>query len=258
MIGLCATLRCAGAVVGMAMFLTVGITSLDIKRASAQNAPDYATLMAAPDRTDADRQADKRRDPVPFLAFAGLRPGMKVLDMGAGAGYSTELVARVIGSTGIVYGQNPPDNFERARTAFAARAATPAMKNGAALVRPYDDPAPADVHDLDMITYLFFYHDTTYLNVDRGQMNRRLFAALKPGGVLVIADHSAKPGSDPSVGKTLHRIDESTLRREVEAVGFKFVAEGDFWRYAEDVRDFSTLQPTGPVDNFVLKFQKPQ
>ena len=256
MIGLSAALW-RGAIIGTAMVFAAGINSLGIQRASAQNVPDYAALMAAPDRSDADRQADKRRDPVPFLAFAGLRSGMKVLDMGAGAGYSTELVARVIGPTGMVYGQNPPDNFERARTNFATRAATPAMKNSAALVRPYDDPVPADMHDLDMITYLFFYHDTTYLNVDRAQMNRKLFAALKPGGVLVIADHSAKAGSDVSVGKTLHRIEESMLRREVEAAGFKLMAEGNFWRSPEDVRDFSTQQPTGPVDNFVLKFQKP-
>src|SRR5262249_50652840 len=112
-------------------------------------------------------------------------------------------------------------------------------------------------HDLDMITYLFFYHDTTYLNVDRAQMNRKLFAALRPGGVLVIADHSAKPGSDISVGKTIHRIDEGVLRREIEAAGFKLVAEGNFWRSPEDPRDSSTQPPTGPVDNFVLKFRKP-
>src|SRR5262245_10169623 len=68
--------------------------------ASAQSAPDYAAIVAAPDRSDADRQADKRRDPLPFLSFAGLKPGMKVLDMGAGAGYSTELVARVVAPAG--------------------------------------------------------------------------------------------------------------------------------------------------------------
>jgi predicted methyltransferase len=251
MIGLCSR-----AIIGGAALLAVSISCLGIPRTFAQTGPDYAALMAAPDRSDADRAADKRRDPVPFLAFAGLRPAMKVLDMGAG--YSTELVARVIGPTGIVYGQNPPDNFERARNALAARTATPAMKNSRALVRPYDDPAPADMHDLDMITYLFFYHDTTYLNVDRAQMNRKLFDALKPGGTLVIADHSAKAGSDASVGKTLHRIDESMLRREVEAAGFKLVAEGNFWRNPGDPRDFSTQQPTGSIDNFVLKFQKPQ
>lgn len=246
------------AIVGAAAILAVGVSCLGAEHARAQNAPDYAALMAAPDRSDADRQADKRRDPVPFLAFADLRPGMKALDMGAGAGYSTELVARVIGPTGVVYGQNPPDNFERARNAFATRAATPAMKNSVSLVRPYDDPLPADVHDLDMITYLFFYHDTTYLNVDRAQMNRKLFAALKPGGIMVIADHSAKVDSDISVGKSLHRIDESMLRREVEAAGFKLVAEGNFWRNPEDTRDFSTQRPAGPVDNFVLKFEKPR
>jgi predicted methyltransferase len=255
MIGLSATLRHA-AVIVTAIACAMAINC--IRPASAQKAPDYAALLAAPDRSDADRQADKRRDPVPFLGFAALRPGMKVLDMGAGAGYSTELVARVVGPTGVVYGQNPPDNFERARNALAARAATPAMKNSVAVVRPYDDPLPADVHDLDMVTYLFFYHDTTYLNVDRAQMNRKLFAALKPGGVMVIADHSARADSDISVGKSLHRIDESIVRREVEAAGFKLVAEGNFWRNHEDTRDFSTQRPTGPVDNFVLKFQKPQ
>jgi predicted methyltransferase len=62
-------------------------------------------------------------------------------------------------------------------------------------------------------------------------MNRKLYAALKPGGMLVIADHSAKPGAGTSVGKSLHRIEESALRREVEAAGFKLVAEGDFWRH---------------------------
>jgi predicted methyltransferase len=113
------------------------------------------------------------------------------------------------------------------------------------------------VHDLDAITFLFFYHDTTYMSVDRAQMDRKLFAALKPGGVLVIADHAAKPGADISVGKSLHRIDEAVLRREVEAAGFKVVAEGAFWRHPDDTKDFSTQRPTAPVDEFVLKFQKP-
>src|SRR5258708_9491817 len=257
MTGLFAALS-RGAVIAAAMVFALGMNWLGARYGYPEDGPDYAALMAAPDRSDADRVADKRRDPVPFLAFAGLMPGMKVLDMGAGAGYSTELVARVIGPTGTVYGQNPPDNFERARNAFAIRAATPAMKNSVTLLRPYDAPLAADVHDLDMITYLFFYHDTTYLNVDRAQMNRKLFAALKPGGFLVIADHSAKAGSEPSIGKTLHRIDEGMLRREVEAAGVKRVAEGNVWRNPGDPRDFSTQQPTGPVDNFVVKFQKPR
>jgi predicted methyltransferase len=76
--------------------------------------------------------------------------------------------------------------------------------------------------------------------------------------VLVIANHSVKANADISVGKTLHRIDESLLRREIEAAGVKLVAEGNFWRSPGDSRDFSTQRPVGPVDNFVLKFRKPQ
>ena len=245
-------------VVGAVIVAVVGTACLGLPRAAAQGStPDYAALMAAPDRSDADRQADKRRDPVPFLAFAGLRPGMKVLDMGAGAGYSTELDARAVGPAGEVYGQNPPDFGERGKAAFAARLATPAMKNAVSLARPFDDPVPPDVHDLDVITFLFFYHDTTYMSVDRAQMDRKLFAALKPGGLLVIADHAAKAGADISVGKSLHRIDEAVLRREVEAAGFRLIAEGAFWSHPEDTRDFTTQRPTGPVDEFVLKYQKP-
>jgi predicted methyltransferase len=219
-------------------------------------APDYAALLAAPDRSDADRQADKRRDPLPFLEFAGPRPGMKVLDMGAGGGYSTELMARAVAPNGMVYGQNPADLGDKTKAAFEARLQTPAMKDAVADTAPFDDPVPPGVHDLDLITFLFYYHDTTYMNVDRAAMNKKLFAALKPGGYLIMADHSALPGQGISVGKTLHRIEESTERQEIEAAGFRFVAEGNFWRNAADTHDFPSYKPL-PVDNFVLKFQKP-
>jgi predicted methyltransferase len=219
--------------------------------------PDYAAIVAAPDRTDADLQTDKRRDPVKLLSFTGARPGMKVLDIGAGGGYSTELMARAVAPAGVVYGQNPADIGERAKTRFEARLKTPGGKNIVSLARRFDDPLPADVRDLDLITFLFFYHDTTYMAVDRAEMNRKLYAALKPGGALVIADHSARPGDGTSVAKTIHRIEESVLRREVEAAGFKLIGEGNFLRHPEDTRDFSVNRPTGPVDEFVLKYQKP-
>jgi predicted methyltransferase len=249
-------LRAGAFAVAAAILAPIGLAGAGLALAQG-TAPDYAALMAAPDRTDADRQADKRRDPVPFLSFAGLRPGMKVLDMGAGAGYSTELDARAVAPNGTAYGQNPPDFGERGKAAFAARLATPAMKNAVSVMRPFDDPTSPDMPPLDAITFLFFYHDTTYMEVDRAQMDRKLFAALKPAGLLIIADHAAKSGADISVGKSLHRIDEAVLRSEVEAAGFKLVARGDFWHHPEDARDFTTQRPTGPVDEFVLKFQKP-
>ena len=245
----------AGRAAGILVCLVLG---LGAGHGALAQAPDYAALLAAPDRSDADRAADKRRDPTPFLVFAGVRPGMKVLDMGAGGGYSTELMARAVAPGGTVYGQNPPDLGDKAKAAFAARLQTPAMKDAVADVRPFDDPIPPDVHDLDLITFLFYYHDTTYMTVDRAAMDRKMFAALKPGGYLVIADHAALPGQGTSVGHTLHRIEEATLRQEIEAAGFKFVAEGNFWRNPADTHDFPSYKPNMPVDNFVLKFQKPE
>jgi len=251
MIGKCS--RRALAAAGLVALVAGGF---GVRQLRAQE-PDYAALLATPDRSAADLQADKRRDPVPFLKFAGVRPGMKVLDMAAGAGYSTELMARAVAPNGLVYGQNPPDLGEKAKTAFDARLQTPAMKDARADVRPFDDPIPPGVNDLDLITFLFYYHDTTYMKVDRAEMDRKMFAALKPGGYLVIADHSALPGQGTSVGKTLHRIEETALRQEVEAAGFHFVAEGNFWRNPGDTHDFPSYRPVMPVDNFVLKFQKP-
>ena len=85
--------------------------------------PDFTALIASPDRSDADRQTDKRRNPVRLLAFTGAESGMTVLDMGAGGGYSTELMARAVGPSGKVYGQNAQE-----RERFVERLKTPAMK----------------------------------------------------------------------------------------------------------------------------------
>jgi predicted methyltransferase len=244
------------AALALSFAVVLGIAA-GAREARAQAAPDYAALIAAPDRSDADREADKRRDPLPLLKFAGPAPGMKVLDMGAGGGYSTELMARAVAPNGKVYGQFPADGFQKAIDNFNARLKTPAMSDAAADFRPFDDPIPPDVSNLDLITFLFYYHDTTYMNVDRAQMDRKMFAALKPGGILVLADHSATAGADISVGKSLHRIDEAIVRKELEAAGFKFVAAGDFWRVPGDTRDFSSNRPPSPVDSFVLKYQKP-
>jgi predicted methyltransferase len=215
-------------------------------------AQDYAAILAASDRTDADRQNDKRRDALALLTFIGPKTGWTVLDMGAGAGYSTELMARAVGTSGKVWGQN-----DAASEKFEARLKTPAMGNVAAQVHPSDDPA-AGLPPLDLITFLFAYHDTTYMSVDRAKMDKALFAALKPGGILVIADHSARPEDGANVGKLYHRIAEATVRTEVEAAGFKLVGSGDFLRNPDDPRTAIVFRSPIKVDEFVLKFEKPK
>ena len=236
------------------------LVSLAISGASGALAqtPDYSAIVAAPDRADADRQADQRRQPAKMLAFAGVLPGMKILDMEASAGYSTELLARTVGPSGTVYAQDSAAVIERfVKDKFDIRAQKPAMKNVVHVIRNFDDPIPPDVSNLDLITFFFAYHDITYMEVDRAAMNKKMFAALKPGGFLIIADHSAKAGDGVSVAKTLHRIEESTLKQEIEAAGFKLVAEADFLRHPEDPRDQKVFQPAVPNDEFVLKYQKP-
>jgi predicted methyltransferase len=238
-----------GAVVSLAISAAPG--------ALAQT-PDYEAVVAAPDRAEADRQADQRRQPAKMLAFTGVQTGMKVLDMEASAGYSTELLARAVGPTGTVYAQDSAAVIERfVKDKFDIRAQKPAMKNVVHVVRNFDDPIPPDVSGLDLITFFFAYHDITYMEVDRAAMNRKMFAGLKPGGFLIIADHSAKAGDGISVAKTLHRIEESTLKQEIEAAGFKLVAEADFLRHPEDPRNAKVFQPAVPNDEFVLKYQKP-
>jgi predicted methyltransferase len=246
-------------VMGMLALLSV-LMAWNAVPATAQDAkaPDYEAIVAAPDRSDADRLADQRRQPAKMLAFAGVRPGMKVLDMEANAGYSTELLARAVAPGGVVYAQDSAAIIERfVKDKFDIRAQKPAMKDVVHIVRNFDDPIPPEASGLDLITFFFAYHDVTYMDVDRAEMNRKMFAALKPGGLLVIADHSARPGEGTTVAKTVHRIEESTLRKEIEAAGFKLVGEADFLHHPEDPRDGPVFRPPVPVDEFVLKYQKP-
>jgi predicted methyltransferase len=212
-----------------------------------------AAIVASPDRSAADRTNDVRRKPAEMLAFIGVREGMVALDISAAGGYTTELLARAVGP-GRVYGQTrAPDPRQR----LAERAKNPAAGNIIPVVRPFDNPVPPELasNALDLVTLMFNYHD--FANVDRAQMNRNVFAALKPGGLYVIADHSGRPGTGISESNTLHRIEEAFLRKEVEAAGFQLVAEGGFLRNPNDPRDRETPEPAQPKDEFVLKFRKP-
>jgi predicted methyltransferase len=230
----------------------LAVLALATLHPAAVRAQDYAAVLAQADRSDADRQTDKRRDALKLLTFIGPKSGWTVLDMGADAGYSTELLARTVGAGGKVYGQNDKTNEK-----FEARRASPGMANAVSWIHPYNEPA-AGLPPVDLITFLFAYHDTTYMQVDRAQMNKALFAALKPGGVLVIADHSARPEDGANVGKLYHRIAEATVRAELEAAGFKFVESTDFLRNPDDPRTAIVFRSPIKVDEFVLKFEKPK
>ena len=239
----------------------------------------YAALVAGPDRHPADRVNDQRRKPADLLAFIGPRPGMVALDVSAARGYTTELIARAVGPTGKVYGQNAPRNEARVAPAqpegaaappppsappsqaptLAERARNPATPNIVVVSRPFEDPAPPEVANggLDLVTLMFNYHDFGHMGVDRARVNAAIFQALKPGGMYIVADHSGRPGTGISEAGTLHRIEEAFLKQEVQAAGFRLAGEGAFLRNPRDPRDRNTPSPPMPKDEFVLKFVKP-
>ena len=280
-----------------AMCVSAGLL-LNAQAATAQqsrpplSSEQIAQIVKSTDRTAADRTNDERRKPEQMLGFIGIRPGIVAVDLSAGGGYTTELLARAIGPLGKVYGQSrprdpnrvpthpvaPEGNSNPITTPSAAPASTPRLSpvalaerenhlrsNGVqaapivALSRPFEDPVPSElaVERIDLATLMFNYHDLGHLGVDRAAMNKAVFRALKSGGLYVIADHSGRPGSGISESGTLHRIEEAFLRQGVEAAGFKLMDEGNFLRNPNDPRDKNTPDPAQPKDEFVLKFVKP-
>jgi predicted methyltransferase len=226
--------------------------------------PDYVrAAVEAPDRSAEDRALDGGRKPELMLAFFGVQPGMKVAEIGAGGGYTTELLARIVGPAGKVYGQNSPMILEKfANVPWTARLAKPALANVVRADREFDDPLPPEATNLDVVVDVLFYHDTVWIGTDREKMNRAIFAALKPGGIYGIIDHSAVAGSGLNVVQTLHRIEESTLRAEIEHAGFQLVEQASFLKNPSDTRDWSDSPRVagarrGTSDRFVLKFKRP-
>jgi len=230
--------------------------------ASPQPAPDYAWLVADPDRTPEDRALDAGRHPVEMLAFLDVRIGMAVAELGAGGGYTTELLARAVGPEGAVYAHNSAVLLGFAGEAWAKRLQRPVMRKVLRVDREFDDPFPPQAKGLDLVVMNALYHDTVWMKTDRARMDRAVFESLQPGGVFVVIDSSARPGTGIADAQTLHRIDEQVVRDEVEAAGFRLAAEGGFLRNPADLRDWNSSpraagERRGMSDRFALRFVKP-
>ncbi|HYP89842.1 MAG TPA: SAM-dependent methyltransferase [Polyangiaceae bacterium] len=231
--------------------------------ASPSNVVDADAIVAAADRSDADRALDAGRHPADLLRFFGLRSGMKVAELGAGGGYTTELLSRAVGPSGKVYAENPRFILEKfAEKPWSERLQKPLLANVVRVDREFDDPLPPEAKDLDLVVIVLFYHDTVWLGADRDRMNRSVFAALKPGGIYGIIDHSSRAGAGLADVKTLHRIEQTVLESEVEKAGFKLAGQAEFLRVPGDARDWSTSpsvagEKRGTSDRFVLAFKKP-
>jgi predicted methyltransferase len=209
-------------------------------------------VIASAVRTDQDRRMDTERQPASFLPFTQVQPGMRVLDVSAGAGYTSQLLALAVGPTGTLWAQSPKPG-----ATLTQRMTDHPQANLIVVARPFEDPVPDSAPPLDLITIILNYHDISYLPVDRAKMDSRLFAALKPGGHLVVIDHAARDGTGITDGKTLHRIDEAVVLNEMRQAGFALEAESDFLRNRADPRDQTSADSKIPTDKFALRFVKP-
>jgi predicted methyltransferase len=145
-----------------------------------------------------------------------------------GGGYFTRLLSDIVGPTGKVYALENA-GWKSSSKADQALIAQPGRGNIVLDIEPFSHFKLPEPVDLFWITQN--YHDlkiAKYGAVDMADFNRRVFAALKPGGVYFIIDHQANPGVTLDQIAVLHRIEKSTVVREVQAAGFKLVAEGTF------------------------------
>lgn len=218
----------------------------------AQAPGSFAAAVTDKERQAKDAFRDARRKPAETLAFAGVRPGMKVAELIPGNGYYTRLLSRAVGPTGRVY----TIPFGEPRAGFSqALAKDPAYSN---ITLVAGSPAKLGAPELvDLVWTSQNYHD---IRAGRAMLNKAVFDALKPGGTYFIIDHAAKPGAGEDVLLSLHRIDEDVVKREVLAAGFVLDGEAQFLRNPKDDRGKMVFdrELNRDTDQFVLRFKKPR
>lgn len=219
--------------------------------------------VASADRTADDKALDAGRKPAELLTLLGVTEGQKVAELFAGGGYTIELLARVVGPTGKVYGQNTKEILEKfAEKPWSERLARLNTPTIVRVDRDLADPLPPEATNLDLVVMHLVYHDAVAMGVDRSGMNGSIWKALKPGGRFAIIDHSAKDGTGNADSALLHRIDQAFVKNEVEQTGFIVETTSDLFKNAEDTRDWNAA-PTaaadkrGTSDRFVIVFKKP-
>lgn len=240
--------------------------SLAACNSSAQDAPsvapaEYFSALTDTRRPAADRERDDARMPVEVLSFAQIEPGEIVGDYIIGGGYFTRLLATAVSPEGRVYAFTP-EEFVAFRPAYAAE--QDAVVADYDNVEPIRSPitAPAFPEPLDTIITVQNLHDLYIDAMPEGTAAKAiaaLYAALKPGGTLVVIDHSAADGSGTSTTDALHRIDRATAIADVTAAGFVLDGTGDFYARPDDPRTANVFDPSirGKTDQFALRFRKP-
>lgn len=221
---------------------------------------DLGAILADASRPQQERDADAGRHPEEVIRFFGIERGDNVADLLTGAGYWTRILVPLVGPDGRVYAGNNPFFAEYFEQAFDALLAQPAFARVVRIDGPVDRIAlPAD-GSLDAVIMVNAYHDLYLTEEDRGALNRKVLAALKPGGVYGIVDHNAARGDGATKVMALHRVEKQTVVDEVTAAGFALAREATFLSNPADDHSMAIFAPSiaGKTDRFVLRFEKPQ
>jgi predicted methyltransferase len=237
---------------------------------SAEAVPSYVTTaLTDTRRTDDDRAQDADRKPGEMIVFAGIKPGTKVVDLMPGGGYFTRIFSGAVGDKGYVYAYVPSNIDELIKKRYSITEVTPeylgkrfsAYKNISVLHAPLEKFFAPEVVDVVWTSRNYHdFHDKFFGPADLAVVDKAIYDALKPGGVFIVLDHAAEPGSGLRDTETLHRIDEDAVKKEVEAAGFKFAGESKVLRNSKDDHTAKIFDAAvkGKTDQFILKFRKPK
>lgn len=224
--------------------------------------PAITAALADSHRAQAEKDRDATRHPGEIIAFAGIKPGQKVADFLMGGGYWTHILAPLVGAKGHVYSYQAAE-FISYRPAYATE--QDAAVAGYANVTPSREKLAevAFPEPLDAIITVQNYHDLHLGFAPPGAaafITKRLYDALKPGGVLLVVDHVANTDPGFAVPDKLHRIDPAAARAEIESVGFKYEAELPLLRNPADPHTVNVFDPAirGHTDQFIYRFRKPK
>ena len=226
----------------------------------------YAAAVASETRPEADRESDAGRKPEAVLELFGIQPGDVVLEMWAGGGYYTELLAHVVGESGKVIAHANTPILAFAGEAHTNRHADNRLPNTEVLLAENNELA-LEADSFDAATIILNYHDLYWSSEEYGWVQidvpaflAELYKGIKPGGILGIVDHQAASGSPAETGNTLHRINSELVIAELKGAGFAFEGEIIALANAEDDHTKSVFDPEirGKTDRYVLLFRKPE
>lgn len=247
------------AILAAAALLTAALAAPSAYAARHESTPKYVSeAVADKARPAADTERDANRKPAETLAFAGVKPGDAVIELAPGKGYYTRMLSAVVGAKGSVTTVSSVPKPDAPPPPVKAIAEDPHYGNVHPTFQKIGEltlPANSDV-----VWTTQNYHDFHNIpDVDVAAFNKKVFDALKPGGVYFVLDHAAAAGSGTRDTNTLHRIDEATVKQEVKAAGFELAAESDVLRNKDDPHTDKVFEGAiqGHTDQFMLKFKKP-